>query len=80
MENDESARRYGFLGNIEDKLRVLFPDGVNAAEEKRAEVLEYAAGEALGLSRIRDVADARELPLADLEKLWGAIDRIVDAH
>lgn len=80
MENDESARRYGFLENINDKLRVLFPDGINDAEEKRAEVLEYTAGEALGLSGIRDLAAAGKLPLADLEKLWGAIDLIVDAH
>ena len=80
MENDESARRYGFLENIKDKLQVLFPDGINDAEEKRAEVLEYAAGEALGLSGIRDIPAAGELSLADLETLWGAIDRIVDAY
>ena len=80
MENNESARRYNFLENINDKLRVLFPDGINGAEEKRAEVLEYAAGEVLGLSGIRDLAAASKLPLADLEKLWGIVDRIVDAH
>jgi hypothetical protein len=80
VENDENARRYGFIEKINDKLRVLFPDGITDAEEKRAEVLEYAAGKALGLPGIRDIAAARELPLADLEKLWGVVDRIVDAH
>jgi hypothetical protein len=80
MENNESARRYSFLESINDKLRVLFPNGINDAEEKRAEVLEYAACETLGLSGIRDLTAARKLPLADLEKLWSAIDRIVDAH
>lgn len=80
MENDESAIRYGFLENIKDKLRVLFPDGISDAEEKRAEVLEYAAGKALGLPGVRDLAAASKLSLADLEKLWGIVDRIVDAH
>ena len=80
MENDEGARRYGLLENINNKLRALFPDGTPDAEEKRAEVLEYAAGKTLGVPRVPDLAAAAALPLADLEKLWRAVDGIVDAH
>ena len=80
VENDEGARCYGLLENINNKLRAVFPDGTDDAEEKRAEVLEYAAGKALGPPGVRDVATAAELPFADLEKLWRAVDGVVDAH
>jgi hypothetical protein len=80
VEDDEGARCYGLLENINNKLRALFPDGMDDAEEKRAEVLEYAAGKALGRSGIRDLAAAVKLPLADVEKLWRAVDGIVDAR
>ena len=72
--------RNGLLENIATKLRALFPDGTDHAEEKRAEVLEYLAEEALGRPEVRDVAAAADLPLADLEKLWHAVDGVVDAH
>lgn len=77
MENDEGARRYGLLENINNKLRALFPDGTDDAEEKRAEVLAYAAEEALGLPGIRDLAAAVKLSLADLKKLWRAVEGTV---
>ena len=80
MSNSESPRRDELLENMGAKLRALFPDRTPDAEEKRAEVLAYAAKEALDLSEIRDVTAAANLPLADLEKLWRAVDGIVDAH
>jgi hypothetical protein len=72
--------RGDYLNSIKERLRALFPDGTPHAEEKRADLLSYAAGEAVGRGDIRDVAAAEKLPLGELEKLWRALDRIVDAH
>jgi hypothetical protein len=72
--------RGDYINSIKERLRALFPDGVDHAAEKRAELLSYAAGEALGRDDIRDVAAAEKLPVADLEKVWRVVDRIVDAH
>jgi hypothetical protein len=72
--------RGDYLNSIKERLRALFPDGVDHAEEKRAELLSYAASEALGRDDIRDVATIAGLPFADLQKLWRAIDRIMDAY
>lgn len=80
MEKNDDLRRDELLENIRAKLRVLFPDGTDHAPEKRAEVLAYAAGEVFGRREIGDVAVAAALPLADIEKLWRAVDAIVDAH
>jgi len=74
------AGRDELLENITTKLRTLFPDGTQDAQEKRAEVLACAAEEALGRPGIRDLDAAADLPLADLEKLWRAVDGIADAH
>lgn len=72
--------RGDYLNSIKEKLRALFPDGTDYADEKRAEVLAFAAGEVFGRSELRDMPATAELPLADLEKLWRAVDGIVDAH
>ena len=80
MEKNDGLRRDELLKNTRAKLRALFPDGTDRAAEKRAEVLAYAADEALSRAGIGDVAAAAALPLADLEKLWRAVDAIVDAH
>ena len=74
------AGREELLKKTTTKLRALFPDGTEHAEEKRAEVLAFAADEALGRPGIRGVAAVAAFPLDDLEKLWRAVDGIVDAH
>jgi hypothetical protein len=72
--------RGDYINSIKERLGALFPDGTPQADEKRAELLSYVAGGALGRDDIRDVATLGGLPLADLQKLWRAIDRIMDAH
>jgi hypothetical protein len=72
--------RGDYLNSIRERLRALFPDSVDHAREKRAELLSYAAGEALGRPEVRDVAAAADLPLAELEKLWRVVDGVLDAH
>lgn len=72
--------RGDYINSIKEKLRALFPNSTDDADEKRAEVLGYAAQEALDRPDIRYVAAAADLPLADLEKLCRAVDGIVDAH
>ncbi len=79
MADNEGPKRDELLENIRAKLRALFPDGTLYAREKRAETLAFSSEQALGY-RIRDLANAAELPLADLGKLWRAVDAIVDAH
>ena len=80
LPNDEIPNRDELIESLRAKLRALFPDAAPDAEEKRAEVLAYAAEEALGPPGLRDVAAAADLPLADIEKLWRAVDGIADAH
>ena len=71
--------REKYVDEIAAKLRDLFPDGTDDAQEKRAEVLAFSSEQVLGGMRIHDIAAAAELPLGDLEKLWRAVDGIVDA-
>jgi hypothetical protein len=80
MATEGELTREEYVEKIDTKLRALFPDGTDDADGKRAEVLAYAAEEALGQHGIHDVAAAAELPLADLEKLWRAVEGIVDAY
>ena len=80
MADNEGPKRDELLENLRAKLRALFPDGTAYAKEKRAEVLAYVADEALGSRGICDVAAAADLPLADLEKLWRAVDGVVDVR
>jgi hypothetical protein len=75
-----NGNRGDYINSIRERLRALVPDGTPRAEEKRAELLSYAAGEAVGRGDIRDVATLAGLPFADLQKLWRVIDRIMDAH
>ncbi len=80
MATEGELTREEYVEKIDTKLQALFPYGTDDAEEKRAEVLAYAAEEAVGRAGVRDLAAAADLPLADLENLWRAVDGIVDAH
>lgn len=80
VANNSGPKRDELLENLGAKLRALFPNGTDDAEEKRAEVLAFSSEQVLGGMRIHDVAAAAELPLADLEKVWRAVDGIMDAY